>query len=142
MAATIFGDARFGVVDDDTVTQLKVGDLSYDYQTDKADALSHTGSVFSFALYNDRTEVTASGVVAAKTTGLTKDLASVLVLANESADSLSLNDQNLFTSPDANAGTVLTSANLQRTNTGFETGSLTMIFHPLVATDSPSTLTD
>lgn len=142
MSATVFGAARFGVVDDDTATGLAIGSLNYNYTTEQAFAKNHTGSDFAFAIYNDSAEVTADGVVAVKATGFVKDLASVVTLANESADSLSLNDQNLFTTADANAGTVVTGGSLTRSNNEFETGSLTMIFKPLVATNSPSTIAD
>lgn len=142
MAATVFGAPRHGIVKDETATGLALASLSYDYTTEQAFAENHTGSTFAFSVFNEIVDVTAEGVVASRTTGLVTDLASVITLANESADSLSLNDQNLFSTANANAGTVVIGANLRRANKEFETGTLTMKFAPLVATNSPSTISD
>ena len=131
MSATVFGTARHSIIDDDTATGLKLANLRYAYSTEESVGEDHTGSDFAFAVFNDQTEVTGLGLT----------LADVIVLANESDGGLSMNDDSLFSTADANAGVVLTSLEASRTNRGFETGSLTGKFKPLVVTNAPTTLT-
>lgn len=140
MPATVHGASRFGITDDSTATGLLLGDLSYDYSVEITYAMNHVGNKVSMALLNDMTEVTASGVVAVKATGFVLNLGDAITLANESADSLSLNDQNLFSTPVANANTVISGASLKRVNSEFETGEVKAIFNPLIATNAPSTV--
>lgn len=140
MAATVHGTSRFGITDDSTATGLLLGELSYDYSVEITYAVNHIGNKVSMALLNDMTEVTFSGVVATKATGFVLDLGDALTLANESADTLSLNDQNLISTPVANANTVITSLSLKRVNSDFETGEGKCIFNPLIATNAPSTV--
>lgn len=142
MSAKIFGDARYAMVDEESATGLHMANLTYNYNIEQAEARNHLGNKVSLAFYDDTTEISADGVVASKTTGFVADLASVITLANESADSLSLNDQNLITSANANAGTIITGMSLTRSNTDYETGSMELLFCPLIATNSPTTLTD
>lgn len=141
MSATVFGPPRYGIIDDDTASGMKLANLSYAYSTEEAIAEDNLGSDFACALFNDQTEVSADGIVAVNATGLNLVLADVITLANESDGGLSLNDDALFTAADANAGVVMSSLDLTRANRGFETGSLTGKFKPLVATNSPLLLT-
>jgi len=101
-----------------------------------------SGTVIAYAGYNDHTTVECDGVVAVKATGLAINLASVITLSNVTADSLNTNSANLFTTPDANAGVLVKSASLTRGNTAFEEGSISGVYFPAVATNSPSTLAD
>lgn len=133
MAATVFGTARHGMVDDSSATGLYVSSLSYSYSTEMAQARDSQGFTAAFSLFEDKADITVDGVVKTKTTGLTTDLAATITLANESDDTLSLNDQNMFSTPDAAAGTVVTGASLTRNQSEFETGSLTLVYFPLVA---------
>lgn len=142
MAATVFGTARFGLTKDTSATGLHLDTNSWDYTTQQADALNHTGSKVAKAVYDDGADVTASGVVESKTTGFVTDLASVVTLANTTADTLDLQGQNMFSTPNANDGLILVGMNLTRSNTAFETGSMTFQYAPLIATNSPSTVTD
>ncbi len=141
MSATVFGAARYAIVDDDTATGLKLANLRYAYSSEESTGEDHTGSDFAFAIFNDQSEVTADGVVAVKATGLGLTLADVIVLANDTADTLDMPADGLFSTSDANAGTVLTSLDVSRTARGFEVGSLTGKYRPLVATNSPTVLT-
>ena len=84
----------------------------------------------------------AAPAPAPKATGLALNLASVLALANVTANSLNTLTANLFTTSTGNAGLLVKSVNLSRTNTGFEEGSIGGVYFPLVATNSPSTLAD
>lgn len=140
MSATIYGSARFGVVDDSSATDLHVASLTYTSSVEEAFAKDNSGSDVAHALFNETVEISADGVVAAKTTGLTVAIADTVTLANESADTLSLNDQNLFATADANAAPVCTNVALTRVNNDFETGSLTLSFRPLIDTTATYTL--
>jgi hypothetical protein len=82
-----------------------------------------------------------SGVVTTKTAGMTPAIASVLTLLNSSNDTLGLNTKGIFGSAVANAGVVVYAASLKRTNSDFETGDISAIFHPEVVTNSPVSLT-
>jgi len=142
MSATVYASARYGIVDDDTASGLHLASWTTNSEVDEATALNHGGSVIGFSFYNDRATVECSGVVAVKATGLALNLASVLTLANTTADSLNTNTANLFTTATGNAGLVVRNVSLTRTNTGFEEGSISASFYPLVATNSPTTLAD
>jgi hypothetical protein len=142
MSATTYGTARFGVVKDATASGLALASFSSSSEQDEATAMNHGGSVFCYSGYNDRTNVECAGVVAVKATGLAINLSSVIALSNVTADSLNTNSANLFTTPDANAGVLVKSASLTRGNTAFEEGSISGVYFPLVATNSPTTLAD
>lgn len=142
MSATVFSAARYGIVDDETASGMHLANLRYAYSSEQATAPNHIGNDIGFAVFNDKTEVTADGVVKTKTAGIGLQLANVITLANESDESLSMNDAGLFTSANLNAGVILTSIDVSRANKEFETGSLTGSFMPLIATNSPSVLTD
>ena len=141
MSATVHGAARYGVTADSTATGLHVGDLGYDYNVEIGYAKNHIGENVAMSLYNDMTEVSFSGVVAVKATGFVLALADVITLANESVDTLSLNDQNLISTPVANAGTVISGLSLKRQNSDFETGDGKAIFCPQIATNAPVSVT-
>lgn len=140
MAATVFGAARYGVVDDSTATGLLVGNISYSYTSEQAFAKDHIGCDVGMSIYNDSTEISISGVVKTKGTGLVPDIAAALSLANSSADTLALDSKNLFTSP-SGAGVIVTGANLNRVNSEFENGEVTAVYKPLVSVSGPTVLT-
>lgn len=141
MSATVYGTARYGLVDDSSATGLFLGSFSVDSSVEEAMGKNHIGCDVTWALYNDGSEVACSGVVAVKATGLALNLASVLTLANVSADSLNALSANLFTTPVANAGLVVNKVGLERGNTSFEEGTIGGLYKPLIATNSPSVLT-
>jgi hypothetical protein len=68
------------------------------------------------------------------------NLGDALTLVNATTDGLNLNSQNLISTPVANAGTVISGASLKRVNADFENGEVKAIFNPLIATNSPSTV--
>ena len=142
MSATVFSDSRYGIVDDSTASGMNLANLRYSYSTEEAVASNHIGCDDGLAIFNDSTDVTADGVVATKTAGIGLQLADVITLANASDDSLDLNDDSLFTASDANAGVILASLEVSRGNKAFETGSLSGKYRPLIATNSPTVITD
>lgn len=135
MAATVFGTARYGAINDVANTGLAVGNFSATFTAQTAYAPNHIGCDVAMSVYNDKTDITLSGVVAVASTGLVPDLADAVVLANGSTSAA------LFTTPDANAGFVVTGASLTRAATEFETGEISGVFNPLIPTNSPAVLT-
>jgi len=129
------------MADDSSVTGLIIGSLAVSYSTETAFVPNHIGSDVSMALFNDSSETTLSGVVAVKGTGLVPDLAAAITLANDSVDTLAIKSKNLFTTPASNAGLVVTGATMTRANREFETGDITAIYKPLIATNAPATVT-
>ena len=141
MAARNFSLARFGTVDESSATGLFLGEISYDYSSDKSDVKNHINSTVGFTLSDPKTDIKFSGVVTTKTAGFTPALASVLVLANSSADTLSLNTKGIFGSAVTNAGVVIIGASMKRMNSDYENGEATGIFCPEVVTNAPVSLT-
>ena len=141
MGATVHGLQRFGLTEDTSATGLTVAGMTTKYASETAFVKNHISCNVGFSIFNDTSEVTCNGVVASKTGGLTPDLAAALTLANAAADSLSTNSKNLFSTPVAGAGLIVTGATLTRANGDFETGDLTAMYNPLVSLSSPSTLT-
>lgn len=141
MSATVFGTARYGVVDDSTATGLFVGSVGYTYNSEQAFAKDHLGCDVSMSLYNDSTDVSISGVVKTQATGLAPAISDVLTLANSSADTLGLDNSNLFSIPVGGAGVIITGATMSRSNTEFETGELTAVYKPMFSSSTPVALT-
>jgi hypothetical protein len=141
MAARNFSLTRFGTVDETSATGLFLGEITYDYQSDKVDVKNHIGSTVGFTLADPRTDIKMSGVVTTKTAGMTPAIASVLTILNSSNDTLGLNTKGIFGTAVANAGVVVYAASLKRTNSDFETGDISAIFHPEVVTNAPVSLT-
>lgn len=141
MSAKVFSTSRYGITNDATATGLKLANLSYNATVQEALGEDHLGQEDAVSLYNDKTEISADGIVAVKATGLDLVLGEVVVLANTAADSLDLEQDKLFTTAHANAGTIVTSLDVTRNNKGFETGSMSGTYRPLVNTSTPSTLT-
>jgi hypothetical protein len=140
MAATVFGTARFGVLKELTATGLMVGNMTTTYSAEMVTAKNHLGCDASLALFNDGSEVTCSGVVAVKATGLVPDLASAITLANSAADGLATNSKNLFTGLESGAGLIVTGATLTRANAEFETGEVTSVLKPLISSTGTAIL--
>jgi hypothetical protein len=141
MAARNFSLTRFGTVDETTATGLFLGEITYDYQSDKVDVKNHIGSTVGFTLADPRTDIKMSGVVTTKTAGMTPSIASVLTVLNSSNDTLNLNTKGIFGTAVGNAGVVVYAASLKRANSDFETGDISAIFHPEVVTNAPVSLT-
>jgi hypothetical protein len=141
MAARNFSLSRYGAIDESTATGLFLADINYDYQCEKIDIKNHINTTVGFTLGDPRTEIKISGAITTKTAGMTPSIASVLALANSSADTLALNSKGIFGTPVANAGVVVTSASMKRMNGDFETGEISAIFHPEVVTNASVSLT-
>ena len=140
MAATVFGTARFGVIKEVSATGLLVGNLTTTYTAEMAYGKNHLGCDANLSIFNDSSEVSCSGVVATKATGLVPDLASAITLANSAADSLATNSKNLFTGLESGAGLIVTGATLTRANAEFETGEVTSVLKPLISSTGTAIL--
>jgi hypothetical protein len=141
MAARNFSLAQYGAASDSSATGLYIGSLEYDYSANKVDLKDHIDTTVGFVLSDDKIEVSASGAVVSKTAGMTPAIASVITFANSTANSLTLTTKHTFTTPVANAGIVVTGAKLSRANSEFETGDISAVFHPGVATNAPVSVT-
>jgi hypothetical protein len=141
MAARNFSLAHYGATNDESATGLYVGKISYAYKADKIDLKNHISSTVGFTLSDDMVDVKLSGAVVSKTAGMTPALASVITLANTSANSLTLTTKGIFSTPVANAGIVVIGATLERSNSEFETGDIDAVYHPGVTTNAPVSLT-
>lgn len=141
MGATVHSQSRHGLADESAATGLTVASMSTKYAVETTFVKNHIGCNVGFSLFNDTSEVTCSGVVAVKATGIVPDLAAAITLANASVDSLSTNSKNLFSTPVGGAGLIVTGATLNRVNNDFENGDLTSMYNPLVSLSSPTVLT-
>ena len=140
MSATIHGVSRFGLTDDSSASGLILGNVSYNKSAETAFVKNHVGNDVGVSMYNDSVEVTCDGVVAVKATGITLALADALTLANTATDSLDLLDDNIFTTSVANAGLIVSGLSLTRSNTEFETGSITALYRPLIENNASTTV--
>lgn len=141
MAARNFSLAQYGAADDSSATGLYVGKVSYGYKSDKVDLKNHISSTVGFCLSDDMVDVKVSGAVVSKTAGMTPAIASVIALANTSANSLTLTTKGIFSTPVSNAGIVVVGATLERSNSEFETGDIDAVYHPGVVTNAAVSLT-
>ena len=141
MAARNFSLAQYGAADDSSATGLYVAKVGYSYKADKVDLKNHIACTVGFSLTDDSVDVKISGAVVSKTAGMTPAIASVISLANTSANSLTLTTKSIFSTPVANAGIVVVGANLERSNSEFETGDIDAVYHPGVTTNAPVSLT-
>lgn len=138
--ATVYSAAKYGLADDSTATGLLVARVNYAGTSDVPEALDHLGCVAGFAVVNARKTVSCDGVVKTKGSGLAGSIGSVISLANTTADSRTKNSEGLGATPNANAGIVVTECTLEPQQSGFETGGLSGVYFPYVATNSPATL--
>lgn len=141
MSATNFSLAKYGAANDESALGLFVGDLTRSLKVDKVDIKNHVGTVVGFTLADDSQDIKASGVIVTKTVGIVPGLASVVVLADTTAHSLTLNSKGMITTAVVNAGIVVIGAELKRANSEHETGDISMVFHPGVTTNAPVTVT-
>ena len=139
MSATVFGTSRHGVVDDSTATGIIASNCSFELVTEQSEVRNHLGNEVGMAVYNDGIDVSFDGVIETIAEGLTPALADAVTLANTDADSHDISGY-LFTS--GTGGFVVTGMNVGRTNTAFETGSITAKWRPLITASSSSVVAD
>jgi hypothetical protein len=139
--ATVYSAAQFGLVAETSASGLVVGTVSFDISTETATVPDHIGCTVGFSVYNPTKEISLDGVVATKGTGLVPNVGATVVLANTTANSRTRLTEGIGGTHSANAAIILTGGGTSGTATGFETGTLTGVYHPFVATNSPTVLT-
>jgi hypothetical protein len=139
--ATVYAAAQFGIADVSTATGLLVGSVNFNGSADTAESPNHIGCVVGFAVYNMRNEVSCDGVVKTKGTGLVGKVGALLTLAEATNNSRTKLSEGIDVTPGAGASIILTGSTLSPTQTGFEGGGLSGVYHPFVNTGSPTTLT-
>jgi hypothetical protein len=139
--ATVFSSAQYGLADCSSATGLLVGTITFTGTADTAEAPDHIGCVVGMAVYNQRKDVSIDGIVKTKGTGLASNVGTVLTIAEATNNSRAKLSEDLDVTPDANAAVIVTGSTLSPTQTGFEGGGITGVYHPFVATNSPATLT-
>jgi hypothetical protein len=139
--ATVFSGAQFALADDVSATGLYVGSITWSGTSETAELPDHLGGAVGFSVYNPKKDVTCDGVIAAKASGLSDSIGSVITLANTTHGSRTRNSEGLGVTPGANAAIVITGNTISPTATGFEGGGITGIYLPFVATNSPTVLT-
>jgi len=139
--ATVYSTAQFGLGDDATATGLYVGTVSFSSSSDVATAPDHIGCDVGLAVYNSKKDVTVDGIVATKGTGLVDTMGSTITLANTTTSTRTRLSEFFSGTPASGAAIVITGGETSGTATGFETGSITGVYHPFVAAGTAVTLT-
>lgn len=139
--ATVYGTAQFGTADETSATGLYCGTVTFAHTSEQAFAPNHIGCDAAFSVYNAKKDVSVDGIVAVKGTGLVGNIGATITLANATTNARTRNSSNLGVSAVGNAALVVIGGNVAPNATGFETGNVSAIFLPGVATNSPTVLT-
>lgn len=139
--ATVFSAAQYGLADCSTATGLLVGTITFTGTSDTAESPDHIGCVVGLAVYNQRKDVSIDGIVKTKGSGLAANVGTVLTIAEATNNSRTKLSEDLDVTADANAAVIVTGTTLTPTQTGFEGGGITGVYHPFLATNSPASLT-
>ena len=134
MSATVYSTAKFGLSSEASSTGLYAASISFNGTSETAMAPNHVAQDVGISIYNEKVDVSVSGVITTKGSGMVVGLADLVTLANGSADSLGVYADILKVTPVSNASVIITAANLARSNNGFENGDLTGIYLPGVDT--------
>jgi len=130
MSATVYSTAKFGASSETSSTGLYIGSISFSGASEVGTAPNHVGQDVGVSVSNERIDISAEGVITTKGAGMVVGMADLLTLANATSDSSTIYADILKVTPVANASVIITGASMTRTNTGFETGSLTGVFYP------------
>jgi hypothetical protein len=141
MSATVFSAAQYGLADDSTATGLLAAQCAFNGTSSLAQAPDHIGNTAGFAVFEKKKDVTISGVIKTKGSGLVANIGSVLTLANTTNNTRTRLAEGLGVTPAANSAIVVTGDDITPTNSDFEGGSISGVFFPGVATNAPVVLT-
>lgn len=139
--ATVYATSQFGLAADVSATGLFVGTVSFSNSSETATAPDHIGCDVGLAIYNPKKDVSVDGIVASKGTNLVANIGSTITLANTTNNTRTRLAEQISGSPASGAAIVITGGETSGTATGFETGSLTGIYHPFVAAGTSVVLT-
>jgi hypothetical protein len=139
--ATVYATSQFGLLADATATGLFVGTVSFSNSSETATAPDHIGCDVGLAVYNFKKDVSVDGIVATKATNLVANIGSTIALANTSNNGRTRLAEQFSGTAASGAAIIVTGGETSGTAAGFETGSITGIYHPFVAGGSPTVLT-
>jgi hypothetical protein len=139
-SATVFSNAFYGAAKDETATGLAIASLTYNYNSEQTVQENHTGTRTGMAIFDENLEVSGSGVIVAKGSGMPLEIADGVTLANSTAESRDLLEDHFVATPVSGAGLVITTLTVERSNREFENGSLTAVMSPLIDTSTPTTI--
>lgn len=139
--ATVYATSQFGLAADVTATGLFVGTVTFSNTSETATAPDHIGCDVGLAIYNPKKDVSVDGIVAAKGTNLVANIGSTITLANTTYNTRTRLAEQISGSATGGAAIVITGGETSGTATGFETGSITGIYHPFVAAGTAVVLT-
>lgn len=139
--ATVYATSQFGLAADVTATGLFVGTVTFSNTSETATAPDHIGCDVGLAIYNPKKDVSVDGIVAAKGTNLVANIGSTITLANTTYNTRTRLAEQISGSAAGGAAIVITGGETSGTATGFETGSITGIYHPFVAAGTAVVLT-
>ena len=80
MSATVFSAAQFGLADDSTATGLLAASVGFSASSSMAQAPDHIGNTAGFAVYERKKDITVSGVIKTKGTGLVGSIGTLITL--------------------------------------------------------------
>lgn len=139
--ATVYATSQFGLAADVTATGLLVGTVSFSNSSETATAPDHIGCDVGLAIYNPKKDVTVDGIVAAKGTNLVANIGSTVTLANTTYNTRTRLAEQISGGATGGAAIIITGGETSGTATGFETGSVTGVYHPYVAAGTVVVLT-
>lgn len=139
--ATVYATSQFGLSTDVTATGLFVGTVSFSNSSETATAPDHIGCDVGLAIYNPKKDVSVDGIVASKGTNLVANIGSTVTLANTTYNTRTRLAEQISGTPTSGAAIIVTGGETSGTATGFETGSITGIYHPFVAAGTAVVLT-
>ena len=128
--ATVYATSQFGLASDVTATGLFVGTVTFSNSSETATAPDHIGCDVGLAIYNPKKDVSVDGIVATKGTNLVANIGSTITLSNTAYNTRTRLAEQISGTP--SSAIIVTGGETSGTATGFETGSITGIYHPFV----------
>jgi len=132
--ATVYATSQFGLASDTTATGLFVGTVTFSNSSETATAPDHIGCDVGLAIYNPKKDISVDGIVAAKGTNIPANIGSTITLANTAYNTRTRLAEQI--SGTHSSAIIVTGGETSGTATGFETGSITGIYHPFVPATS------
>ena len=138
--ATVYATAQFALADETSTTGLYVGSVTFTGQSEQAKIPNHIGATVGLAVFDANKTVSADGIIATKGTGLVDTIGSVITLVNSTHSSRTRNSEGLGDGV-TGAGLIVIGNSISPTGTGFEGGSMEMVYFPNLSTSNPTTIT-
>lgn len=141
--ATVYGTAQFGLADESSATGLYAASVSFNGTSETVEAPDHIGCAVGFGVWNPKKDVSVSGIIKTKGTGLVDYIGSAITLANTTNNTRTRLNEGLGDSiaSASGASVIIIGNSIEPTATGFEGGGLTGIYLPFVAAGTVTALT-